>query len=147
MNWFFKSFSYIKNVFFWGILCWCSLENEQMRGALKWPFLQIEPPYHLLTFWCTPTWYTSKEHIFIVGKRFEKLIYSLLEKIEKRRFFFFTPFHIGVLCTKTLKLFRQASEWSNWKNFSIFPNIIFQKIQNLAEKVAKNQFWDLLHRN
>ena len=64
------------------------------------------------------------------------------EKNLKKTIFVFNPFHIGVLCTKTLEGFRQALEWSKWKNISIFPNIIFQKILNLAEKVAKNQFWD-----
>ena len=40
MNWFFKFWIYIKNVFFWGMLCWCSSQNEQMGGGPKWPFLQ-----------------------------------------------------------------------------------------------------------
>ena len=35
----------------------------------------------------------------------------------------------------------------NEKKIAIFPNIVFQKIQNLAVKVAKNQFYHLLNKN
>ena len=44
-----------------------------------------------------------------------------------------------MLCSKTLGHFWQALEWSYQKNFCIFPNIIFQKILNPSEKVAKYQ--------
>ena len=117
---FFKFFFYNKNLFFWDIWCWCSSKNKQMVGWLKWPSLPIWPPSQLLTVWAAPTCYTSKEHNLIAQKIFEKLIYSLKWKIEKRRISVFTPFHIGVLCTITLGPFKQALERSKWKNNSLF---------------------------
>ena len=67
-------------------------------------------------------------------------IQNLLENdVWKNWIFCFAPFHIGALCSKTLEHFWQALEWSNQKIFCIFPNIIFQKILNLAKKVAKYQ--------
>ena len=62
------------------------------------------------------------------------------EKNEKSQFFVFNPLYIGALCTKTLERWWQALEWSDQNFFFIFPNIIFQKIQNLAAKIEKNQF-------
>ena len=67
-------------------------------------------------------------------------LYFVFEKTLKNQIFCSAVFHIGVLCSKTLGRFRQALEWLYQKNFCIFPNIIFQKILNLAEKVANNQF-------
>ena len=61
--------------------------------------------------------------------------------------FYFALIHIGALCSKTLGHFWQALEWSYQKNFCIFPNIIFQKILNLAKKVVKYQVCHLLHKN
>ena len=60
-------------------------------------------------------------------------------KTEKNQIFCSAVYHIGALCSKTLGHFRQALEWSYQKNFCIFPNIIFQKILNLAKKVGNNQ--------
>ena len=71
----------------------------------------------------------------------------MFEKTEKKSIFCFPLVNIGALCSKTLGHFRQALEWSYQKNFCIFPNIIFQKILNLAKKVEKCQFCHLLHKN
>ena len=114
-------------MFFWDVWCWCSSKNEPMGGGLKWPFLPIQPPSQLLTDWAAPTCYTSKEHIFIVEKIFEKLINSLRWKNWKKANSPFYPIPHDVICTKTLRHLRQVLECLKWKKKLHFSKHHFPK--------------------
>ena len=129
---------------FWATSSWCSLNIEYLDGGSK---AAMSAPSSYIKFWATSTWCTSKDHIFHVGKVFKHQNYILFLKNGRKWIFCFAPFHIGALCSKTLGRFRQSLEWSYQKNFCIFPNIIFQKILNLAKEVANYQFCHLLHKN
>ena len=60
MHLFPKSKLYIKNLFFWGTLCWSSSNNKRMGGGPMRQNLQKLPPSHSLTIWAISTKYTSK---------------------------------------------------------------------------------------
>ena len=83
--------------------------------------------------------YLKRTHFWCEIEIFENCTRSYNKRIEKNWIFPKAQFHIGVLCSKTLGRFRQSLKWSYQKNFCIFPNIIFQKILNLAKKVEKYQ--------
>ena len=84
MHLFPKSKLYIKNLFFWGTLCWSSSNNKRMGGGPMRQNLQKLPPSHSLTIWAISTKCTSKEPIFYVKFRFRKKMHSLKVKNLKK---------------------------------------------------------------
>ena len=50
----------IKNVFFWGIACWCSSKDKHTEGGIKGQFSTNLPPSPFPISWDMPTQDTSK---------------------------------------------------------------------------------------
>ena len=93
MYYFQKSQFYNENVFFWGTTCWCSSKTLRMVGGQIYQFWLNWPPYHSCNFWATPTYCTSKEHIFNVELRFLKNMNGLtMKNLKKIRFSWYLDF-------------------------------------------------------
>ena len=73
-NWIllFEYLAYIKNVIFWGTSCWCSSKFAIVWGGTHKLQSQLLSPLYKFNFWATSTGYTSKDHIFYVGKEFKQ---------------------------------------------------------------------------
>ena len=136
----FESYGFIKNVIFWGISCWCSSKFDIVWGGThKLQSQLLSPPLETQFLSYINMMYLKRSHFLCRWSIQTAKFNFVFEKTKKKSIFCFALIHIGALCSKTLEHFWQALEWSYQKNFCIFPNIIFQKILNLAEKVAKYQ--------
>ena len=107
----FEYFAYMKKVIFWATSSWCSSKIEFLEGGSKAATVAYECPSYFIKFWATLAWCTSKDHIFYVDKVFKQQILFHFWKNWKNWIFCFAPFHIGVLCSKTLGRFRKSIGW------------------------------------
>ena len=111
MIFFIKSWVYIKNVILWCISCYCSSKKEKTGGGHKSYNCSFWAPSNFLDFWASPSWCTSKEHIFYVELGFwQKEINLRLKKLKKSDI---SKFHFILL----LKMVILLSNFS--KNFDI----------------------------
>ena len=76
-----------KNVILWCISCYCSSKKEKTGGGHKSYNCSFWAPSNFLDFWASPSWCTSKEHIFYVELGFwQKEINLRLKKLKKVTF-------------------------------------------------------------
>ena len=129
------------------------LKNWGSRGGLKNCDCSLWAPLTLFQILSNINMMYLKRSHFLCRQSIQtaKFYFSLnffFEKNKKKSIFCFDLIHIGALCSTSLGCFRQVLEWTyQKKNLSIFLYIIFQKILNLAKKVAKYQVCHLLHKN
>ena len=91
---FFNYQFYIKNLFFWGTLCWYGSKNNRIGEGWLLQILLNTPPCPSLNFWGTSTKFTSKEqsfHIKLISmKNMHCLTVEILKKIKFSSWSFFT---------------------------------------------------------